>query len=274
MGTKRGLKRNNLELTLSDVFLHHLHLLTVTRGQLLSPPAFILPEFLSRGAERTFRGPPGAADTGATAWAQPSVGRGAPLRAGPHLQQEGGLSSSAPARGGWPWGLGLAPGREGSTCAHPQSVCPQSARTPVPPHDSRHRPQCNRLSPQTWRACEEGRPAPARLAAGHPQPGVGAWASHVPESPGQPSPSSRAASLRPETPAEGLSVHFRSPLHPLSDPSGGRGPDPRLDRDPSVSLGLPPAPRDPADSGGDSRPQGPLHSWNEILVLCALPSAV
>ena len=61
---------------------------------------------------------------------------------------------------------------------------------------------------------------------------------------------------------------------PLSDPSGGRGPDPRLDRDPSVSLGLPPAPRDPADGGGDSRPQGPLHSWNEILVLCALPSAV
>ena len=48
MGTKRGLKRNNLELTLSDVFLRHLHLLTVTRGQLLSPPAFILPEFLSR----------------------------------------------------------------------------------------------------------------------------------------------------------------------------------------------------------------------------------
>ena len=90
---------------------------------------------------------------------------------------------------------------------------------------------------------------------------------------------------RPGSPAPHHGLRLSDPRHrlkaflytsalrciPLSDPSGGRGPDPRLDRDPSVSLGLPPALRDPADGGGHSRPRGPLHSWNEILVLCPLP---
>lgn len=124
-----------------------------------------------------------------------------------------------------------------------------------------------------------GRPWEARCRAPTAWCG-GVWGSHrrhsrapqVPESPGQPSPSSWAASPRPETPAEGFSVHVPSPLPPLSDPSGGRGPDPRLPRVPPRFWVSPPAP-DPADGGGDSRPPGPLRSWDELRVLCALPSA-
>lgn len=169
-----------------------------------------------------FRGPPGAADTGTRPPGLSRLQAGAPhpgparissRRVGcapPQRLEEGG-------RGVW----ALAPGWEGRTCAHPQSECPLSARTPVPLHASRRRPRCNRLSPPTRRACGEGLPAPGRLAARHAQPGVGERAPHVPESPGQRSPSSRAASPRPETAAEGLSVHFRSPLHPLIRPVCG-----------------------------------------------------
>lgn len=55
MGTKRGLKRNGLELTPSDVFLSHLHLLTLLPGgsYLALLPSFcqVVFEHLPRGPE-------------------------------------------------------------------------------------------------------------------------------------------------------------------------------------------------------------------------------
>lgn len=159
------------------------------------------------------RAPGGCRHGDPAAWAQPSVGRGARPRAGPHLQQEGGLRSSATARGGWPWGLGAGP-RVGG-----EDVCSPAERAPAV--GPAHRCPSTLLDTGLRVTGSPLRRGERERGRRHPQPGVGEWAPHVPESPGQRSPSSRAASPRPETPAEGLSVHFGSPLHPLIRPVWG-----------------------------------------------------